>query len=117
MTSAFRSFVQRSIEGVKVDSERLREIEPDKIHFKDVIALFLRTWPYLQPMRWHALTYICLAISQFLWDTFWVFVIFGIIYNNVILNLPVSAIGAFFLLLDPAQWVQVETWQTNNDTS
>ncbi len=108
MTSAFRSFVQRSIEGVKVDSERLREIEPDKIHFKDVIALFLRTWPYLQPMRWHALTYICLAISQFLWDTFWVFVIFGIIYNNVILNLPVSAIGAFFLLLDPAQWVQVE---------
>ena len=103
MTSAFRSFVQRSIEGVKVDSERLREIEPDKIHFKDVIALFLRTWPYLQPMRWHALTYICLAISEFLWDTFWVFVIFGIIYNNVILNLPVSAIGAFFLLLDPAQ--------------
>ena len=35
--SAFRSFVQRSIEGVKVDSERLREIEPE-IHFKDVLT-------------------------------------------------------------------------------
>lgn len=47
MTSAIRAFVNRSIQGVRVESERLREIEPDQIHFQDVIALFIRSWPYL----------------------------------------------------------------------
>ncbi len=108
MISAIRAFVQRSIQGVRVESERLREIEPDKIHFQDVIALFIRTWPYLYPVRWHAAAYICLAVFVFLWDTFFAFVNFGMIYNNVILDLPVSSIGAAMLFLDPAQWVDVE---------
>ena len=102
MASTFSAFVQRSIHGVRVESERLREIEPDKIHFQDVIAVFIRAWPYLYPMRWHALAYIGLAVFQFLFDTFFAFTYFGLIFNNIILNLPVSAIGAAMLSLDPA---------------
>jgi ATP-binding cassette, subfamily B, bacterial len=105
---AIRDFVRRSIEGARVESERLREIEPDKIHFSDVIALFIRSWPYLFPMRWHASAYIGLAIFHFVWDAFFAFINFGMIYNNVILNLPMSSIAASILFLDPVQWVEVE---------
>jgi ABC-type multidrug transport system fused ATPase/permease subunit len=108
MASAISDFVQRSLHGVRVESERLREIEPDKIHFQDVIALFIRSWPYLYPMRWHAVTYVSVAVFHFCWDTFFGFVILGLIYNNVILSLPVSSIAATMLFLDPAQWVDVE---------
>lgn len=107
MMSALRTFVARSMEGVRVESERLREIEPDKIHFKDVVALFIRAWPYIHPMRWHASAYIGLAVFEFFWSTFFGFVTFGLIYNNILLDLPVSSIGAAMLFLDPAQWVDV----------
>jgi len=105
MTSAFRAFVNRSLQGVRVESERLREIEPDQIHFQDIVALFIRTWPYLYPMRWHAVAYIGIAVFHFLWLAFFAFVNFGVIYNNIILNLPVSSIGSALLFLEPAQWV------------
>ncbi len=108
MASSLRAYISRSIQGVKVESERLREIEPDQIHFQDVIALFIRSWPYLFPMRWHALAYVCFAVFHFLWDAFFLAINFGMIYNNVILNLPVSSIAASRLFLDPAQFVEVE---------
>jgi ATP-binding cassette subfamily B protein len=103
------SFIQRSLQGARVESERLREIDPDKIRFVDVIALFIRTWPYISPMRWHAVGYISIAIFDFLWGTFFAFINFGLIYNNIILDLPVSSIGAAMLFLDPAEWVAVES--------
>ena len=108
MTSSIRAFIRRSIEGARVESERLRDIEPDKIHFQDVIALFIRAWPYLHPVRWHALTYIGVAVFQFIWTALIAFINFGLIYNNIIQDDPVSSIGAALLFLDPAQWVDVE---------
>jgi len=108
MISATRSFIRRSIDGVRVESERLREIEPDKIHFKDVVALFIRAWPYIHPMRWHAAAYIAVAAFQNVWEAFFTFVSYGLIYNNVILPLPVSKIAATLLFLDPAEWVHVQ---------
>ena len=108
MISAIRTFVTCSIEGVRVESERLREIEPDKIHFKDVVALFIRAWPYIYPMRWHATVYIGVALFQYLWTTFFGFISYGLIYNNVILDLPVSSIAAALLFLDPTEWVHIE---------
>jgi len=106
--SALRSYIQRSIEGARVDSESIQDIGAEQIRFKDVVSLFIRTWPYLHPMRWHALAYVGFAIVQFLSDTFFAFVNFGLIYNNVILNLPVSSIAAALLSLAPDQWVHVE---------
>jgi len=108
MTSAFRAFISRSLQGVRTESERLREIEPDKIHFQDIIGLFIRTWPYIYPMRWHALVYIILSIFHILWNIFTAMVSFGMIFNSVILNNPVSPIAARLLFLDPDKWVNVE---------
>lgn len=108
MISAIRGFFARSIQGVRVESERLREIEPDKIHFQDIVALFIRAWPYIHPMRWHATAYISVAVFEVIWEMFFTFVNFGMIYNNVIMDLPVSSIAAALLFLDPAEWVNIE---------
>jgi ABC-type multidrug transport system fused ATPase/permease subunit len=109
MISAIKEFLARSMEGVRVESEHLREIEPDTIHFKDVIALFIRAWPYIHPMRWHAAIYIGVSVFHYFWTTVSGFISFGMIYNNVVLDHPVSAIAAVFLFLDPEQWVAVES--------
>ena len=108
MIASFRAFLRRSIDGVRVDSERLREIEPDQIHFKDVVAFFIRAWPYVRPVRWHAFVYIAMAMFVLVWGTVFALINFGMIYNSVILDLPLSAAGAALFSLDPAQWVEVE---------
>jgi ABC-type multidrug transport system fused ATPase/permease subunit len=59
-------------------------------------------------MRWHAVAYVGFAVFQFLWMTMFAFINFGLIYNNVLLDLPVAAISAILLFLDPSQWVDVE---------
>ena len=88
--------------------EQYSEIQADAIRFRDVIELFLRAWPYIQPMRWHASAYVISVIFLFLWQTGTGFIIFGLIYNNVVLNQPVAAISASLLFLEPQQWVAVE---------
>jgi len=108
MIAAIKGYFSRSIQGVRVESERLREIEPDKIHFKDIVALFIRAWPYVHPMRWHASAYIGIAVFQVLWEMFFTFVSYGVIYNSVILDKPVSSIAATLLFLDPGEWVNIE---------
>ncbi len=108
MISSLRAYIKRSMEGVRVESERLREIQPDKIHFQDIISLFIRTWPYIYPMRWHTLTYIVAAIIHMSWDMFWSAVALGFLYNSILLNLPVSEMAAFFLALDPVEYINVE---------
>ena len=59
-------------------------------------------------MRWHASAYVISVIFLFLWQTGTGFIIFGLIYNNVVLNEPVAAISASLLFLEPQQWVAVE---------
>ena len=108
MTSAIRAFIKRSIEGVRTESERLREIEPDKLHFQDILGFFIRTWPYIYPMRWHALVYIIVSIFQILWTIGTAFISVGLIFNSVITRSPVSPIAARLLFLDPDKWVNVE---------
>ncbi len=107
MFSGLRRFLRRSIEGVRVESERLREIEPDQIHFRDVIGLFVRIWPYFRPVLAHAVTYVVLAVVAYGVGVFSGFVNFGLMYNNIILNQPVAPIAAALLFLDPAAWVDV----------
>jgi len=54
------------------------------------------------------IAYVGIAVFSFGWETFWGFVYFGFMYNNVILDLPLSSIGASLLWLDPAEWVEVD---------
>ena len=65
MFSGLRRFLRRSIEGVRVESERLREVEPDQIHFQHVIGLFVRIWQYFRPVLGHAVTYVVLAVVAY----------------------------------------------------
>ena len=91
-----------------MQSEQMRQIEPEKIHFTDVIGIFIRGWVYIQPMFAHTVTYLCAAVFQLLWDVFWAATIFALIYNNVLLDNPVAILPATILFLDPAVYVNVE---------
>ncbi|MYD42755.1 MAG: ABC transporter ATP-binding protein [Gammaproteobacteria bacterium] len=102
-------FIRRSIEGIRVDSERIRQIEPDKVRFSDVVGIFLRGWPYIRPMFWHVLGFLLISVIATVWGTFWGITILTLIYQNVILDDPVALISAKILLLDPAVWVYVES--------
>ena len=104
-----RAFIRRSIEGIRVESERLRDIDPSRIHFLDVVGVLIRIWPYLKPMFGHSLTYIALAIFATGIGVFFAAVNFGLMYNNIILNEPMAPLAASLLFLDPAEWVEVES--------
>lgn len=103
-----QSYIRQSIAGFRVQSEQMRQIEPEKIHFSDVVGIFIRGWPYINPMVYHAIAFISIAVFQLLWEAFWAFVIFSLIYNSVLLDEAVGAIPAMILLLDPDVWVNVE---------
>ncbi len=94
---------------MRVDSERIRRIEPDKVHFADVVGIFLRGWPYIRPMAWHVIGFISISIFATVWNTFWGITVLTLIYQNVILDDPVAAVSASLLFLDHDVWVHVET--------
>ena len=101
-------FIRRSIEGIRADGERMRQIEPDKVRFSDIVGIFLRGWPYIRPMIWHVVGYLSLTVFVTAWNIFWGITILTLIYNNVILDDPVAPISASILFLDHAVWVGVE---------
>ena len=105
---SLQSSVRRYIAGFRVQSERMRQIEPEKIHFSDIVGIFIRGWPYINPMIYHAIAFISIAVFHLVWDLFWAATIFSLIYNSVILDLPVGALPASILLLDADVWVNVE---------
>lgn len=85
----------------------MRTIETDGVRFADILELFTRTWPFVRPMRFHALGFAGLEVFNFAWGTVTGFIIFGLIYNSLLLGQPVSGIGATLLFLDHARWVHV----------
>lgn len=87
----------------------MRQIEPDKVRFSDVIGIFLRGWPYIRPMAWHVLGFLTISIGATIWGTFWGITILTLIYQNVILDQPVALLSAHILLLDPETWVYVDS--------
>ena len=93
---------------MRVDSERMRRIEPDKVHFVDIVGIFLRGWPYIRPMAWHVLGFVGISVIATAWNTFWGITILTMIYQNVILDQPVAAVSASLLFLDHDLWVHVE---------
>lgn len=98
---------------MRVDSERMRRIEPDKVHFADIVGIFLRGWPYIRPMAWHVLGFVGISVIATAWNTFWGITILTMIYQNVILDQPVAAVSASILFLDHDLWVHVEALTTD----
>ena len=105
----FRGYLRRSIEGIRVDSERVRAIEPANIQSADIVGVFIRAWPYIAPVFLHVLGFVAIAIFANFWGLFWASVNLGLIYNSVILDDPVPSITATLLLLDSEVWVHIES--------
>ena len=106
--SSLGDFVRRSIEGIRAEGERIRQIDPEEVRVSDVIGILIRGWPYIRPMRWHVVTYVVLMVVATLWGIFWGLTILTAIYQNVILDQPVALLTAHLMWLDPATWVEVE---------
>ena len=99
---------RRLIEKYRVASEDIRQIDPEKIAFADVIGIFVRGAPYISPLFGHLIAYLAIAIFHLVWEATAGAIILTLIYNNVILDAPVAPIAAVILFLDFAQYVDVE---------
>ena len=48
---------------LSVVNDKPRPVAPGPMTFREIIALFLRTWPYIKPVRWHVVGWLSLAMG------------------------------------------------------
>ena len=108
MASRLGSRIQRSFDDIRANSERVQQIEPEKVKFRDVIAILFRGWPYIQPVRWHVLAFLVISLIGTGWGILWGITLLTAIYDSVILDGAVAPLTAQIMFLDPAEWVNVE---------
>ena len=84
-----------------------RPLQTDGLGFTEIARLFVRAWPFIRPVRVHVLGYMLIEVANFAWGTLTGIVIFGAIYNSLLLSAPVTPFVAGVLRLDPGTWVQV----------
>ena len=84
-----------------------RPLQTDGLGFTEIARLFIRAWPFIRPVRGHVLGYMLIEVASFAWGTLTGIVIFGTIYNSLLLSGPVTPFVAGVLRLDPGTWVQV----------
>ena len=109
MASRLGNRIQRSFDDIRTNSERIRQIEPEKVHFKDVIGILLRGWPYIRPVRMHVAAFLALSVVATAWGIFWGITLLTAIYDNVILNGSIAPVTAMVMFLEADQWVNVES--------
>ena len=88
------------VEAVEPGKEPYRKPPPEPMTFVEVLKLFLRTWPYIKPVRWQVIGWFCLAMV--------IGAIVGYVtmtgvdlFNNKVLDAqPVQPLQATLLFLD-----------------
>ena len=51
------------VEALEPGEEPYRKPPPEPMTFVEVLKLFLRTWPYIKPVRWHVIGWFCPAAA------------------------------------------------------
>lgn len=78
----------------------------EALGFRQIARLFVRAWPFIRPVRRHVLAYMLIEVANFAWGTLTGMVIFGAIYNSLLLAAPLTPLIAGILQLDPVAWVE-----------
>jgi len=78
----------------------------EALGFRQIARLFVRAWPFIRPVRRHVLAYMLIEVANFAWGALTGMVIFGAIYNSLLLAAPLTPLVAGILQLDPASWVE-----------
>lgn len=81
----------------------------EKLSFRWVLNVFLRTWPFIRPSLKDFGNFLALSAVVALIGVFLVFVIFGFTTTSIVGGDPVGSIPAALWRLDPDVYVNVET--------
>ena len=69
-------------------------------NFLSIVRVFLRTWPYLKPLVWHIVLWVCLQLASFTTSGLAVVLVQDILNNKIMLGHPLEPGQATLLLLD-----------------
>ncbi|MEE9253340.1 MAG: ABC transporter ATP-binding protein, partial [Pseudomonadales bacterium] len=82
--------------------------EDDRLGFRQVLGIFVRTVPYIRPLISHLLRFVTATAMVFLWGAILGLLLGGLVYNNILTDKPVGSLTAMLLGLDFATYVNVE---------
>lgn len=82
--------------------------DDDRLGFRQVVGIFLRTIPYIRPLIPHLLKFVSATAVVFLWGAIVGLLLGGLVYNNILTDKPVGSLAATLLGLDFATYVDVE---------
>ena len=86
----------------------LPDAERDQFSARWVANIFLRTWPFIRPLRGHLVAYLGASGILALVTAFLSIIMIGLATSGVLAGKPVGGIAAFLFGLDPAVFVEVD---------
>jgi ATP-binding cassette subfamily B protein len=81
----------------------------DDLGFRQVLGIFLRTWPYIKPSSKHLLTFVFLSVVVFLAGTAMGLTLISLAANGIMASQPLGEFYVFIYGLDPDRFLNVET--------
>ena len=81
---------------------------PEKLGFRWVLNIFLRTWPFIRPSLRHFVYFVVLTAVLALVTLFLTFIVFGLTTTSIVGADPVGSVPAAIWRLDPDVYVNVE---------
>ena len=82
---------------------------PEKLGFRWVLNIFLRTWPFIRPSLKHLVYFVVLSGLLSLYSLFLLFIVFGLTTTGVVAGDPVGSVPVAIWGLDPDVYVNVES--------
>ena len=80
----------------------------ERLGFRWVVHIFLRTWPFIRPSLVHFVYFLALSGALALVTLFLLFIVFGLVMTGIVAADPIGAIPVAIWGLDPDVYVNVE---------
>jgi len=85
------------------------EATSDNLDFRRVLAIFVRTWPFIRPLSQHVLGYVGASIVVALIGMAGGLLLVGLAASGIMAAEPIGSLPAFLFGLDPDVFVNVTT--------
>ena len=84
------------------------EARRDDLDFRRVAQIFVRTWPFIQPVVRHLMIFIAVSAVIFLFSAAFGFIVTGLMQGGLVGGKPLGSFTAALYGLDPAIFVDVD---------
>lgn len=81
----------------------------DNLDFRQVLRIFLRTWPFIRPSLKHLVVFVCVSGIGFLVGTAMSLLLIGLATTGIMSAKPLGPIFIAIYSLDPAMYLNVES--------